>query len=647
MAFMNRIEKLHRHITALIEDPTLPLDSELLGAFDRDVTDTLPEDDHQSLLNQLSSLIPTLQQDPKPATELILNLIRPKTFTFARVLSIQPNVDLVAGLSSTNPDINLVVLHLVEKACSSSGEAGIIAASPEIVVALVKLWLCTTSTEVASKGLETLNGLLRVDATAALDGDTNIVGFHSKLYGQGLMWRRVFHDRDVYELFFSICSLTTAGQPGQPTKREKTIAQSRLLDFVLRFSIFDQISNSQLPDIEKRYGVKNGGLLEFAAVHMVDYRDDVLMAATLIDFYANFLRGDAVRSWDKTDESDLASSEALQFLISKGLHSHIMSYYLEPDSHDSLESTYLFSPSAQYVATYASYCSSHFLQQDQGDALRVLHRLSEVLEQTPKARWAHGNAPRADLHVLSSLPRITLLPLPHASSHSPLFSIPIDSPSADALNTLAAVFRGPSSRSSSSDKIKRTNKGGEAAAARALYLYYMKLHPDLWQRVVSVAEIIAIKENALAAINLMDAVIGAYWEPLPVQLEEESGTSFSLPIEAELERQFPQRDRPLPIAGTIAILSGSAQTNVIPYLLKPAQNFGRGDAQSAAYAVAVAKQETVIHLHRKLREASTIPEFQLKLSQWQPIIDEIGQCATRGVWGGSSAVGGRVGTLEL
>ncbi|MCJ1392572.1 hypothetical protein MMC18_005442 [Xylographa bjoerkii] len=641
MASIRMVADLTNHIVAVTEDPCIPLDANLIGAFDKLYTDALSDTDRHALLNRLSSLIPTLRQDPKPATELILNLIRPESYGFTQVLNIQPNVDLVAGLSSLNSDINLVVLSLLSKACWNSGDAGIIAASPETVAALVRLWLSTPVTEVATKGLEVLSGLLRVDATTSPEGDTNMVGYTSKTYGQGLMWRRVFHDKDVYDLFFSICSLTTASQAGQPSKREKTISQARLLDFILSFSNFEQISASQLPDIERKYGLSEGGLLDFAAVHMIDWKDDLLMHASLIDFYTNLLWGNSDPMLRMLGERNLDSAEALEFLISRELHARTMSYYLEPEKHDSMEGTYLYPPSAQYISTYASCCSSHLLDNGRSDVDRILQRSSRVISGLPMAKWARGDAPRSDLHIISSLPRMVLL---HASSHSPLYSIPVNPPNADALNTLAAIFRGPPKESSSNIP---TYIKHEAAAARALYFLYAKNTSNLWQRVVDIAETIAIKENALAAINMIDAVLRSYWEPLPERLGENVDGSFSLPVAAELDRQIPHRGGPLAASGTLALLTGAGQTTVIPYLLKPAQTYGRGDTQSAAYAVAVAKHETIVRLSQTLREQSKIPEIQLYLIPWQPVIDEIEQCANRGVWGGSSAVGARVGTLDL
>ena len=550
----------------------------------------------------------------------------------------------MSGLSSPNVDINLATLSLLGKACAKAADAGIIAASPQVVAALIHLWLSTPNTEVTRKALWVLTGLLRIDISTSLQDDSHMAGSGLKRRGQGLMWRRVFLDKDIYELFFSICSLTTAGQSGQLSKREKTIAQSRILDFVLTFRNFEQVTSSQLQGVETKYGVKDGGLLDFLAIHMVDYKDDMLMHATLMDFFTNYLCGKSPRLWPDLEDGLSDSSDAISFLMSRGLHSRTMSYYLDPDTHDSLDITYLYPRSAEYVAAYASNCPDHLLQSGQGDAAKILERLTNVLSRWPSSSWGHGKSPTSDLHVLASLPRAMLTRNPLTS---PFFDTPVNPPNEDALNTLATVFRGPLPAAPASPPEFPLQAKEEAAAARALYFYYLKANPSFWARIASTAEIIAMKENALAAINVIDAVIGANWEPLPAETGSDTETVYKLPSEGELERYFGQRGIPLAPSGALAILSGSAQAQIIPYLLRPAQTFRKGDAQSAAYAVAVAKHEAVIHLDRKLKGASTIPEQRQYLSRWQPLVDEIERCAARGVWGGTSVVGGRVGTLEL
>ena len=69
---------------------------------------------------------------------------------------------------------------------------GIVAGKPDVVGALVRLWLCTTDTAVASKAHDVLLGLLMAD-------DIGVEG--QGFVESGLLWRRVFRDKDIYGMF--------------------------------------------------------------------------------------------------------------------------------------------------------------------------------------------------------------------------------------------------------------------------------------------------------------------------------------------------------------------------------------------------------------------------------------------------------------
>ena len=608
--------------------------------------EAISQNDRLDLLNGLSRLIVTLQQDPKPVTELIQNLAWSDSLTFSQVLSIEPPVNLVAGLSSPNADINITILTLIGKASLSSGDSGIIAASPEIVAALISLWLRTSETEVARKALEVLTSLLRVD------GHINHVG--DKLgpiqQGQGLMWRRLFQDKDVYEIFFSICSLKKVGQPGQPTAREKTIAQSRLLDFILEFPDYYHVVYSQVPKVEQEYGVIDGGLLDFAAEHMVDYKDDILMHATLIDFYTNYLVGKNALPPVEDTKTSIVSSWPLAYLISKDIHARVKSYYEEPEKNaeEGVDISNMYHECAQYLAGYAFHFPSHFLLSSRSQTQSTLKRLANLFVSFNG--WSQAYIPRADILVLSSIPRVLLLP--SVSWPGFLHYIPIQPPNDDVWTTLAAIFAGPPKPSIEVSQWHQRFLMDEAAAARALYFYYIKDTKDFWERVVKAAETIAIKDIALGAIHMMAAVIGAAWEALPHEPINDPNRPYSLPVEGDLVRQCSGGGRrSFPASGLMAVLSGSALMHVIPYLLKPAQTFGQGDAQSAAFSVAIAKHEVVLLLARKLRDVrdkpDEYPEETAFLSSHVSLAEEIVTCAKRGPFGGATAVGARVGTLDL
>lgn len=347
------------------------------------------EAEKDGLITQLAELLPRLEQDPNPIIHLVEFLVRPSTFTFSRVLAIKPAIDFVAGLSTPTPSINLITLCLLDKARTSKSDCDIVAGQPHIVAALVRLWLSTGDTAVAHKSHWTLVGLLM----AGIEDASTRSPIDEKL-----MWRRLFRDRDVYGSIFALCSLRTLGQDGQLGKAGKTIAQARLLD-LLREIDSEPIRCSQFPDIERAYGVTgDGGLLSFATMHMIDFTNDVVMNLTLIHFCHEFVRSPSPMS---------DSSQAIDFLVKAGLHSRIVSYYLNPGdmSHD--DRTFFYEPSASYVSAYVECCASHLLS-DSSLLESILERLSTLFGELEADSPPDTGISTHDVSVLLSMPAATL-----------------------------------------------------------------------------------------------------------------------------------------------------------------------------------------------------------------------------------------------
>ncbi|KAL8706682.1 MAG: hypothetical protein Q9201_000316 [Fulgogasparrea decipioides] len=630
---MDLLHDIQSHLAEVAADPAgKVLDGRLLEKFDGQVTESISETERDALICQLAELLPILQQDPTPATTLIQVIVRPASYTFSRVLEIRPPVDLQAGLKAPSPPINLLTLALLEKAAFSRSDAGIVAGKPDVVAALIELWLSISDTAVAQRAHEVLLGLLTADD----DGQPPVTA----AYNQSLMWRRVFRDKDIYGSIYRICSLSNAGQKGQLSKRDKTVAQARLLALLAKIDC-ESIRLSQIAEVENQFGVTDGGLLEFAALKMVEYEDDVLMHMTLVDFFAELLKPNhsfvqAVEIYDH----DPCPSETLHFLMAKGLHSRTLSYYLDSTKQSSLDLTYLYTRAANYLATYASSYPSHFLHSPT-IAEKTMFRLSEVLGTMSPGRWAQGLTPKHDLHVLASLPGLALLPRPAFTS--PLFLLPAKPPNADALQTLATVFHGPRNQGLSDESVQSNGDSLQRATARALYFLYVDRNPTLWQEVVKAAEIVALKEAALAAIALMKAVITANWGPLLSDADEDQP---ELPTEAQLAEKC-HSSQHLPPTGLLAILTPPAMEAVLPYLLRPAQTFsnlvggGKGDVESAAYRVAAAKFDLLTSLKPRLQEVAQ------ETGQLEDVVAVVNRRLALGVLGGNSEVGGNVGTLEL
>ncbi|KAL8769240.1 MAG: hypothetical protein Q9209_004741 [Squamulea sp. 1 TL-2023] len=636
---MDLLSDIQSHLEEVALDPAgKPLDARLLEKFDGQVTESIAETDRDSLIHQLAELLPNLQQDPTPITKIIEILIRPKTYTFTRVLDIRPAVDFAAGLKAPFPSVNLVTLTLLEKAMFRSSDAGIIAGRPEIISALIELWLSTPDTAVASKAHNVLLGLLTAgarDRTAA----TGTPSEHNEPHEQGLMWRRVFRDKDIYESIYRLCSLNNAGQNGQLNKREKTVAQARLLDILVKIDC-ESIRRPQIEEVESKYGVKKGGLMGFAAVNMVDYEDDVLMHMTLIDFFAELLKPDH----SIVQVHGLAyyhlSPRALDDLDLMGIHTRTLSYYADATKQSSLDLTYLYGRSANYLATYVSHHATHFLT-SQSILHSTILRLSEVLGNMTPGRWAQGLTPKHDLHVLASLPRQALFPT--SALASPLFMLNAKPPNEDALQTLATIFHGPESEGQKMSPVDPDQESQQRSAARVLYWLYLDQYPTLWQDVVKAAETVALKDAALAAIALINAIVTASWGPLPSSSEQEIN---GLPTEKQLTEKC-HASQTLPPTGLLAILTPPALETILPYLLRPAQTFsnlvggGKGDVESAAYRVAAAKFDVLLSLKSRLKV------YVQETGQLKEVVEVVNRRLALGPMGGNSEVGGRVGTMEL
>ena len=122
----------------------------------------------------------------------------------------------------------------------------------------------------------------------------------------------------------------------------------------------------------------------------------------------------------------------------------------------------------------------------------------------------------------------------------------------------------------------------ESFFARLLASLYYTKHPSMFSDIVTHVETIAMKDNALAALTLISAIITSTWscEPVPDVIPADD------PMLVRLQ-QFPK-------TGLDLILDPSLSGGALPTLLTPATTFsnlvgGRGDAENAAYQVAMAK----------------------------------------------------------
>lgn len=647
-------DQVKDHFDQILSDPSTRLDIHLIEKLQTELLACTDLEVSAALLIQISKLLSVLQEDPTPLTNLATKAAT--YLSFSQIQSIEPPIDVVAGIKAPSPAINLLALFLLRKASATSGDAAVVAGDPTLVTSLVELWLTTGTIAVAEAAIDVLWSLLEVDypKQSQTNGDADE---NAQSGGQGLVWRRLFGDRNVYRLLYSICSFDTIDQPGQPTKREKTVAQGRLMDLVTRIGALDwhAVTASHFSDVELEF--KSKCLLEFAACRMVD-PEDILLQMTHIHFLSETLKIGApgLRQRHSTVQGShpAFSSPSLEFLISSGLHTTVMNSYLEASALDLAEAAYLSGPIMAYVSQYAMLYPNHLLQSPQPLLDKLLSRILQSFDM-PSAQWAHGPVPSGDLNILASLPRVMLLEAGRRSLN-PLLSIPSKPLNKDTLDTLGRIFHGPAHAPDDDDLERQealsgnmTNPLSEAAAARVLYLQYLNDHTDIWSNVVAAAEIVAMTDIALSAVAFIKAIATANWAVIKRGSGGETGSNsiFTVPPEDEVERLGPASQGTLPIHGVWALLVPPALTTVLPYLFKDPQTYanfvagGRGDTESAIWRLATAKYDALVALE------SAIERIGGGTSGVEDLIRTLKHRVSQGPWGNTSQIGSRVDALEM
>ncbi|KAL4919479.1 hypothetical protein BDW62DRAFT_179012 [Aspergillus aurantiobrunneus] len=607
MAVPSTYNEVTAHLQQVQGDPSIPLDQTILDKLKLELTESTDRKVPATLLTQISQLLPVLQEDPTPITTL--GIKSAAYFTFADLRAVDPPIDFIAGFRAPSPPINELALALLRKAGHIASDAAIVAGDPELVTALVELWLSTSSTAVAQAAFDALWVLLEVDQTSTLENGEQSEDASG---GQGLMWRRVFTDKDVYGRLFSFCSLADNGSSGLST-REKTVAQGRLMGFLAKAGQlrWDFVSGSHLPEVETKY--KSKSLLHFAACEMVD-KSDVLMHMTQLNFFRDLLEIEAPNLTFRTvvQSASTFSSPALDFLISHDIHNTLLGYYVDESKLDPMDLSFLCGPIMAYVAQYAELYPNHFLGNPQILLDRILSRINASL-LISSSQWAHGPAPSGQLNVLSSLPRVLLLEATK-NGINPILSLPTNPPNQEVFNAMGKIFHGPP-KHAIPDSMELNTSGQtatdwrkEAAAARVLYFMYQNHRPSLWEDAVASADILAMKDVCLAAISFMLAIVTANWQTLSGDAASSAhGTPrYQLPSEQDLGRLSPATQGVLPPSGAWVAISPPALTVLLPYLFKPPRSYsefvagGAADPQSAVWKVATARYEVLVALYKSI-----------------------------------------------
>ncbi|KAF2267969.1 hypothetical protein CC78DRAFT_576512 [Lojkania enalia] len=614
------LAELSAHLQKVDEEPSTPLDVDLLekcGLFA-----STPEyrshvwQETRPLFLHLASLLPNLQQDPSPLIHCMIKLTAPYRFEDVK------DVNFEAALALDAKPFHELVLSLLEKAAISSIDAQALANRPSVVSAIIRLWFCTQDTGVATKAAELLTALLRVSKNEPIPVPEN-ADLHC--YGNGPIWKRLFNDRDIYSMFYRYTSFKKIAEPTEPvlSKNQRTIAQARLLEWLPKVGNMDWniISTGQGSDVEREIGLSaRQGLLHYAALRMVDTADDLLMHMTLINFYTDLIT--TVKTTPHLAHND--SSLSLDFLKAQGIHKNIIDFHTSDSP--SLEHSFISSRTAHYIAQYAFNYPENFERSPEMKTIRqYIHRNIQKCEPS-------------DLSILASMPRASLIPRVStglAWTDSVVLDVPIMRTNQDALKTLAVIFHGPPKEelifpSAARGDVQPKQRLIEQIYARLLTaLFYMK-NPTMFSEFVRHADTVAMKENALAALTLLRAVITANWEAqIPQDLIPSNGPVF-------------QRLQQFPNSGIDLILDPTISGGVLPYLLKPATTYsnmveGRGGAENAAYQVAMTKFDVLKALGQRLEEDGGR----------QDIVSMVRRRVAEGPWGIGGSAGSRIGTLDL
>ncbi|KAI0423618.1 hypothetical protein F5Y09DRAFT_336444 [Xylaria sp. FL1042] len=295
---VSRVGDLEQHLEQLASDPTLPTDDKLFdhvevqltGNHNANIPALIPR-----LLPKITDILKRYQRDPVVLCSLAVKLLRP--LGFHQIMSFASEEALVQALQSPAPSANLLAMTILAKAATSPSDAAFLAAMKGVVTSFVTRWLSAPTVEVGEKGTGVLGDLLVVDSPGApIEGlDDGQVGARAPLStpGQGFMWRRIFNDRDVYGLILSLCSPGPhQSAEGGLTPQQLSLAQGRLLRLLPRISAYNlgAVSKTNFPDLHQRYLTSEtpGGLLYFAALHMID-KEDILMHLSLVDFFERLL----------------------------------------------------------------------------------------------------------------------------------------------------------------------------------------------------------------------------------------------------------------------------------------------------------------------------------------------------------------------
>lgn len=280
---IDRIHELEQHIQELIETPETQIDAKLFDDIELQLTPSNIQPLIPQLLPSLTTILNTTPHDPTAIASLATKLLTPLKLT--DILQLASEEALTLALESPAPSVNLLALFIISKARSPS-DVAILSIMAPLIQQLVVTWLSAPSVEVGQKATEVFGELLEIDSAKRKPGMLNAEMNGGKLQlraepkGQGLLWRRIFGEKEIYGSIFELC-----GDGSDLDEKQKSLAQGRLLRLLARIAVLD------MDAFRSPAAMRNAenGLLWWASTAMVD-KADVLMHITLLDFVVEFLK---------------------------------------------------------------------------------------------------------------------------------------------------------------------------------------------------------------------------------------------------------------------------------------------------------------------------------------------------------------------
>lgn len=596
---------------------------------------------HVVELAQLTlALLRTSQDDLEPLVRLLSDAV--DFVAFDDIQTSIPVEVVTEGLLSLSPSVQTLSLSYLRKAAGSPSGAAFVANDDALVKALIKVFLTSKSADIGgTQALEVILSLLSVDnpekiTTISSDGSTG------ETNGQGLLWRRIFHDEDIYGLFFQLTSSDDSSH--DLSKSDITTAQARLLGFIsglakTRWDSICESTNADPPKTRTTLVAYKQGLLRYATLTMVD-RTDPLMMNILVDFLTKLLELRNPAGCLGISSIPATSSPSLEFLVASGLHQRALNYYSRSEDFEAFEIQFLGGAQIRYLCTYADLYPEHFMQKE--DLARsIIDRLNQNL-QISGARWAHGSSPVQDLNVLAHLPSIALVRA-SMSDENPLLLLPTNPANADALATLRQIFHGPNlDEPKSSESLVAesgpSSKGYRAASARVLFYQYHDKHPEFWSNIVAAMNVLAMPQAAVAAIALVKSILIAVWAQLAPDTPDNPGP-LSLPTEQNLRN----------LCGGNVSKTGMAEVlnageSVIQSLLTPLKSMG-GDAEAARLAWRLGREKFDLLVLMSDLMKKGVGKDEVSSQVWRNIGGRIQERIRLGAEGGITTQTNLVGTM--